>query len=96
MPWIRTPKPGPDTPALREALTAVRAGLPPEYAGPGSERLPAAVRADSIVLSHGLLPEVLRGFFSAYNALMDPSLPLTRREHELIAVVVSDLNDCFY
>jgi AhpD family alkylhydroperoxidase len=28
--------------------------------------------------------------------MYDPALPLSRRQHETIATVVSALNDCFY
>jgi hypothetical protein len=33
---------------------------------------------------------------STYGVLLDPQLPLTRRQHEMIATVVSALNRCFY
>jgi hypothetical protein len=33
---------------------------------------------------------------SAYAVMLDPQLPLTRRQHEMIATVVSALNRCFY
>jgi hypothetical protein len=36
------------------------------------------------------------GIFGGFNALLSPSLPLSRREQEMIAVVVSSINDCFY
>ena len=94
MPWIRTPKPSPADPALMEAVGAVRGAMPPEYGRPPSDRLPEPVRQDSIVLAHTLAPGVLHGFFSAYNELFSSELPLSRRDQELIAVVVSKLNDC--
>jgi hypothetical protein len=59
-------------------------------------RLPEAVANDSIVLSHSLIPEALRHAFGAFGALMDPNLPLTRRQHEMIAATVSALNRCYY
>ena len=92
MAWIRTPKLPPDHPAF----LAARKGLPPEYRATPSDRLPAAVRAESIVASHTLAPDVLAGVFGGFVAMMSPDLPLSRREHEMIAVVVSKLNDCFY
>lgn len=96
MPWINVPTLGEASPALREAVTAVRGGMPPEYGAAHSERVPKAVQNDSIVLAHGLVPEALGGFFSAYNAFFSADLPLSRREQELIAVVVSKANECFY
>ena len=92
MAWIRTPKLPPDHPELLRGLS----GLPAEYGKPASETVPASVRAESIVLSHALLPGLLGGMFSGYCALLAPDSPLSRREQELIAVGVSKLNDCFY
>jgi len=46
--------------------------------------------------SHALLPEVLRHAFSTFGAAMDPSLPLSRKDHEMIATVVSVANHCRY
>jgi hypothetical protein len=98
MTWITVKQPGPDEPELTEALAASRAGYPPEY-GPARQaekRLPEPVMADSIVMSHSLLPNVLRHVFGAHSAMMDPALPLSRRQHEMIAATVSALNTCFY
>ena len=71
---------------------------PPEYAIPveslqdhNDDGQPASVLA-----SHTLLPEVLQHAFSAYGALLQPDLPLSRRQHELIAATVSAVNNCFY
>jgi hypothetical protein len=52
--------------------------------------------ADSITAAHSLIPQALRHAMSAYGVLLDPQLPLTRRQHEMIATVVSALNRCFY
>ena len=46
--------------------------------------------------AHSLIPRALEHFFAAYGSLLDPALPLTRREHEMIAATVSSLNRCFY
>lgn len=96
MTWVRVPKPSAAEPTLLSAVQSVRRSMPPEYGSASSDRVPDPVKRDSIVLAHGLIPDLLHGFFGAYNALMSPELPLSRREHELIAVVVSKLNDCFY
>lgn len=98
MTWIQTVQPGPDQPDLGAALGRASASYPAEYspAGQSQMQVPAAVSSDSIVLSMSLIPAALQAFFSGYGALLDPSLPLTRREHELIAATVSAINSCFY
>lgn len=98
MTWIETAQPGPDRPDLAAALTRATAGMPFDYSPEGQARmeLPAPVAEDSIVLAPSLIPPALEGFFSGYRALLDPALPLARREHELIAAVVSATNACFY
>ncbi len=98
MPWIKTHKPGPDHPNLARAIAEAMAGYPPEYGRPPTSGyvLPPSVAKDSIVGAHSLAPEVLRHLFAGYRAMLDPSLPLSRRDHELIATTVSAINDCFY
>jgi len=54
------------------------------------------VQRESILMSHTLLPEVMEPVFAAHAAMMSPDLPLTRAQHEMIATVVSAINDCFY
>lgn len=98
MAWIQIKKPGPDEPALTEALKEAVAGYPAEY-GPdrrGERRLPPDVASESIVMSHSLIPTALKHFFAGYAALLSPDLPLERRQHEMIATVVSVHNRCFY
>ena len=98
MTWIKTVPPGPDTARLNEVLQAQAAMYPEEYnpSRRGDRRLPELVANDSIVLSHSLIPEALRHAFATFGALMDPNLPLSRRQHEMIAATVSSLNRCFY
>lgn len=57
--------------------------------------LPSA-DGDGIVASHSLIPNALHHAFATFGALMDPKLPLTRRQHELIATVVSQQNCTHY
>jgi hypothetical protein len=98
MPWIEVRQPSAENPALQAALQAQSAMYPAEY-GPArraERQLPAPVMNDSIVLSHSLIPEALRHAFSTFGALMHPDLPLSRRQHEMIALTVSALNRCFY
>lgn len=90
MTWIHTIPKSQADPAYRQALEAQHSWYPPEYDAdvPG---LPAA-DADGIVASHSLIPKALHHAFATFGALMDPQLPLTRRQHELIATVVSQCN----
>jgi len=78
-----------------QAIRRAAAGYPAEYSV-RSERLPESVRSDSIMGTHSLLPKVMEPLFVALRELFDPALPLSRRQHETIATVVSELNDCFY
>ena len=73
-------------------------GYPPEYAPSGRHlrALPPAVMNDSIVGAHSLIPKALRHVFGGYGAMLEDALPLSRRQHEMIAVTVSVINDCFY
>ena len=90
MTWITTIPFDAADERLRQALEAQRALYPPEYAqpvGPGGE---------SIVASHSLIPDALFHAFAAFGALMSPDLPLARRQHEMIATLVSVQNRCFY
>jgi len=49
-----------------------------------------------LVGSHTLIPEALYHAFSTFGALMSPELPLERRQHEMIATMVSVTNRCQY
>jgi hypothetical protein len=97
MTWIKVVPPTED-PAVAEALQKQSSLYPAEYKPqPGVEkRLPEIVKNDSITLSHSLLPQTLYHAFATFGTLMDPELPLTRRQHEMIAATVSALNRCFY
>ena len=74
---------------LREARQAQHALYPPEYAEPV---LPIDDEIAGIVASHSLIPDALHHAFATFGALMSPDLPLTRRQHEMIATVVSVTN----
>jgi hypothetical protein len=98
MTWIKVARPGSGDPVLDRAYEEAYAKYPVEYS-PAAKRdmhLPPEVAADSIVASHSLIPDALRHMFAGYGALLQPDLPLSRRQHELIAATVSALNDCFY
>jgi hypothetical protein len=93
--WIRTVPLEEASPELRGALEAQRALYPEEYDMPVPS-LAGARTDERIVLSHSLLPKALYHAFSEFGELMSPDLPLSRRQHEMIAATVSALNDCFY
>lgn len=82
---------------LQRVYESVRGLYPAEYAGPP---VPSLVRpdggADSIVAVHSLIPEAMRHMMSGLAVLLQPHLPLTRRQQEMIAAVVSVENSCFY
>jgi alkylhydroperoxidase family enzyme len=90
MAWIKTIPFGEADEALRRALEAQRSLYPKEY-----ERQPGD-ESESIVASHSLIPEALHHAFGTFGALMSPSLPLTRAQHEMITTRVSALNRCHY
>jgi len=93
MTWIRTiPQSGADE-KLRKAIEGEQMFYPQEYAVPVH---PDDSGGASIVASHTLIPEALYHAFSTFGALMSPDLPLNRRQHEMIATMVSVTNRCVY
>jgi hypothetical protein len=97
MTWIRTVPYDQADADLRRIYEQVRALYPTEYGGPP---IPSLVRpdggTDSIAAAHSLIPEAMRHMLSGLAVLLQPNLPLTRRQHEMIASVVSVRNRCFY
>ena len=93
MTWIKTiPLSGADE-KLRHAMEAQRSLYPKEYGDPVH---PDESGGSSIVGSHTLIPQALYHAFSTFGALMSPELPLSRRQHEMIATMVSVTNRCVY
>jgi alkylhydroperoxidase family enzyme len=93
MTWIRVIPSSQADEKLTQALEAQRALYPVEYATPVH---PTGDGTSGIVASHSLIPEALRHAFSTFGALMNPELPLTRRQHEMITTLVSVTNRCRY
>jgi hypothetical protein len=93
MAWIKTIPFAEADERLRALLIEVRAGCPAEYAEPVPSASPVN---ESIVASHTLIPEALFHAFSTFTALLSPGLPLARRQHEMIATMVSETNRCHY
>ncbi len=97
MTWIKTIPISEAQPQLLNAIESQASLYPVEYATP-VESLAHAEAGDGpgIVMAHSLLPETLRHTFSTLGTLLSPDLPLSRREHEMIAATVSSINSCFY
>jgi hypothetical protein len=91
--WIKTIPFEEGDEHLLKALNDQRSLYPPEYADPVqalNEGTPG------IVASHTLIPQALYHAFATFGSLMAPDLPLVRRQHEMIATMVSLTNACHY
>lgn len=86
--------PQPDRPCLVATTPPEDAAgtLADVYAGCGLKRGGEA----HILESQSLHPEGLRDHHRLYRTLMFSRSPLSRAEREMIAVVVSSANECFY
>jgi hypothetical protein len=93
MAWIKTIPLAEADGKLLDVLTKQRGLYPPEYAAPAPK---ASATGESIVESHTLIPDALFHAFSTFGVLMSPELPLERRQHEMIATMVSLTNRCHY
>lgn len=51
---------------------------------------------DNVLRIHSLNPRSMRDHFQLYAHLMRGPSPLTRVQREMLAIVVSAENDCFY
>lgn len=81
MSWIRIVRPGEATGRLRELYDAAVA---------------RAGRVFQILQVQSANPRALDASLELYKALMHGASPLSRRQRELLAVVVSRANDCHY
>jgi alkylhydroperoxidase family enzyme len=93
MAWIKTVKLKDADEKLQCLLDKQRSMYPIEYATPAPG---ASATDESIVESHTLIPDALFHAFSTFGALMSADLPLERRQHEMIATIVSVVNRCHY
>lgn len=59
-------------------------------------RDPRSRRVDNILKVHSLNPESLRDHLQLYKSTMHGASGLSRAEREMIAVVVSSINECHY
>jgi hypothetical protein len=92
--WIETVPFTDSNDALRRAREMQHALYPVEYATPVHPV--AEGQASGIVASHSLIPDALYHAFATFGVLMSPDLPLSRRQHEMIATMVSEVNRCTY
>ena len=65
----------------------------PEDEIPEADRVPDQ---DNILRVHGIHSRTMRQHFDLYRELMYGRGPLTREQREMIAVVVSSVNECHY
>ncbi len=98
MTWIKTIRLKDADEALRDAMRKQSGLYPVEYRGEVAalKELASRETGGGISDSHSLLPDTLYHAFATYGTLLSPDLPLTRRQHEMIATVVSVINHCFY
>ncbi|HEX5323046.1 MAG TPA: hypothetical protein VFW40_04615 [Capsulimonadaceae bacterium] len=97
MAWIKTVPIDQADEKLLKLLEAQREYYPAEYGqGPTVGATKGEKPAPGIVASHTLIPEALFHAFSTFGVLMSPDLPLERRQHEMIATIVSVTNQCHY
>lgn len=98
MPWIKTTPYSQAEGKLKEAYENQRPFYPKEYSsGIAAPALAEMVKnGESVVSSHSLIPDALYHAFATFGSLMSPDLPLSRRQHEMIATLVSTLNSCFW
>lgn len=93
MTWIRTIAMSVADERLTQAVEAQKLFYPKEYAAPVHATEEGSAE---IVESHSLIPDALFHAFATFGCLMSPDLPLTRRQHEMIATMVSVTNRCVY
>jgi hypothetical protein len=96
MTWIKTIPPDRADAELLRIYDQVYALYPVEYRDPVKAVTREDGTSDGVVAAHSLIPEAMRHVMSGFAVMMQPHLPLTRRQHEMIATVVSAKNSCFY
>jgi hypothetical protein len=96
MAWIKTIPFAEADEALRRALEAQQGLYPKEYQREPGDQGEPGTQSESIVASHTLIPEALHHAFATFGSLLQPSLPLSRAQHEMITTHVSALNRCHF
>jgi len=93
MAWIKTVPFEEADEKLQKMLLDLRASYPGEYEASTAGQTGTD---ESIIQSHTLIPDAMFHAFAEFSALMSPDLPLERRQHEMIATMVSLTNACHY
>ena len=93
MAWIKTIPFEEADEKLQKLMSDLRATYPREYEASTADKTGTD---ESIIQSHTLIPEAMFHAFAEFSALMSPDLPLERRQHEMIATMVSLTNACHY
>ena len=97
MTWIRTTPFEEAEGELRQRYERTYALYPAEYRESVQSLVdPATGAADSVTAAHSLIPAAMEHALSTFGVLLAADLPLSRRQHEMIATVVSVLNNCFH
>jgi hypothetical protein len=96
MTWIKTIPYEEADAGLRQVYESIRGLYPGEYFDPVQSLVRPDGGSDSITAAHSLIPEAMRFMMSGLAVLLQPNLPLTRRQQEMIAALVSVHNRCFY
>ena len=93
MAWIKTIPFEEANDELKKMMSDLRETYPSEYNQPAPR---ASATDESIIQSHTLIPAAMFHAFAEFSVLMSPDLPLERRQHEIIATMVSVVNQCHY
>ena len=96
MTWIRTIPPPEAEGELKKIYETLYGMYPAEYHTSNEALRRPDGSLDSITAAHSLLPQAMFHAMSTHAALIQPDMPLTRRQQEMISTVVSALNRCFY
>jgi hypothetical protein len=96
MTWIKNVPYEQADPELRRVYESIYSLYPGEYRDPVPSLVKPDGTTDSVTAAHSLIPEAMRHMMSGLAVLLQPNLPLTRRQQEMIASVVSVHNSCFY
>jgi hypothetical protein len=81
---------------LRRLYDVLLQLYPQEYHTPVPTFLKMDGQRESIIAAHSLIPEAMWHIMAGLSVLLRPDLPLSRRQQEMIATVVSAQNRCFY